>query len=98
MGDIFAANQSQLRATPVGEAVALLQMQVLMDRHPDDFLEPLAIRLDHAGRLVEKNALDAKERHEHRDEIEARFVSASELPHPVLERIEVDRAHREAGR
>lgn len=62
-----------------------LKMKVLLDRHPDDFLEPLAVRLDHAGGLVEKNALHAKQRHEHRDQIEARVVSASELPHPVLE-------------
>ncbi len=62
-----------------------LKMKVLLDRHADDFLEPLAVRLDHSGRLVEKNALDPKQRNEHRDQIEARVISSGQLTHPILE-------------
>jgi len=61
-----------------------LRLKVLMDRHADDILEVLGVRLDRARRLVEKDALHAKQRHEHGDEIEVRLLAARELPQPVF--------------
>src|SRR5207253_3402320 len=62
----------------------LLKMKVLLDRHADDLLESLPVRLDRTGRLIEKNALDAEQRDEHRDQVEARLVAARELARPVF--------------
>ena len=62
----------------------LLKMKVLLDRHSDDFLESLPVRLDCSGGLIEENALDAEQRDEHRDQVEARLVTARELARPVF--------------
>jgi hypothetical protein len=61
-----------------------LRLKVLMDRHADDVLESLGVRLDRTRRLVEKDALHPKQRHEHGDQIEVRLLTARELPEPVL--------------
>ena len=67
-----------------------LKMKVFLDGRADHFLEALPVRLDRSGRLVKKNALDAKERHEHGDQIEIGLVMPRDLTEPVLERVEVD--------
>ncbi len=61
------------------------KLKVLLDRHADDFLESLRVRFDRSRRLVEKDALHAKEWHEHGDQIEIRLVAACDLSHPVFE-------------
>ena len=61
-----------------------LRLKVLMDRHTDDVLESLGVRLDRTRRLVEKDALHSKQRHKHGDQVEVRLLAARELPQPVL--------------
>src|SRR5712691_382212 len=61
-----------------------LRLKVLLDGHAGDFLEALRVRLDRTRRLVQKDALHAKQRHEHRDQVEVRLFAARELLQPVL--------------
>ena len=61
-----------------------LRLKVALNRHADDVFEAFGERLDRARRLVEENALHAKQRHEHRDQAEVRFVFAGELAQPVF--------------
>src|SRR5438046_8542094 len=74
------------------------QSQILRKRHSHRLFESLRERLDGAGRLVEEDALHAKERYEHGDQIEVRILVVRHLAHPVVERVEVDAAQRDAGR
>jgi hypothetical protein len=73
---------------PVEGAVTVwrrqLRLKVLMDRHADDVFEALSVRLDRTRRLIQKDALHAKKRHEHGDQFEVRLLTARELPEPVL--------------
>src|SRR5947208_8188260 len=68
------------------------------ERDAGDLLEALAVRLDRARWLVEKNSFDAEERDEHRDQVEVGLLVARDLVDPIFERIEIDPAHRHAGR
>ncbi len=61
-----------------------LRMKVFLDRNADHFLEALAVRLDRSRRLVEKDALHAKERHEHGDQIKIRLLAVGDLTQPVF--------------
>src|SRR5216684_5770160 len=74
-----------------------VEPEELADGRAGNLFEALAIRLDGAGGLVEKDPFDAEERDEHRDEIEIRLLVAGDLMDPVLERIEIDAAHRHTG-
>src|SRR3954449_8756218 len=66
-------------------------------RHSRHLLEALPVRLHRTRRLVEEDPFDAEERDEHRDQVEVGLLVAGDLVDPVLERIEVDAAHRHAG-
>src|SRR5580765_5647930 len=87
-----------IRPTPAIRTDLGIDLQVLQHRHSDGILEALCKRRDGPLRLVEEDPLHAEEGDEHRDQVDVRLVAAGKLPQPVVERVEVDPAHRHARR